>query len=375
MDNNDFFAGLFRNSFSFSLLDVLALIGLVQSVAVIVYILFRAGHWKHVIVPVLCFLVLGSAFVMDFGAGRLAEDLPVYRFFQNALWVLIPAFSVLMIVQVAEPGELPRPRYWVNLLPSLLAVIVGWVAGWAIERPEECGLWEACAVVRRLEAELIFGMLAGLVSILFVWLSRGAFASLRAGNESRAERYWLILSFIVMDLLYVFTTLLFVSDSASEAGYLLLRNVLGVGMCYVASTSLFRIYPPSVRLERKAFEGAPNEDDRILMEKIVSLFDLEKIYQEPNFSRFDLARELDISEARASRLVNICFGKSLPQVVNERRIRDSLQLLEQTDAQISVVADQVGFASLPTFNRVFRELMDLSPSEYRQGKSKLKNRA
>jgi AraC-like DNA-binding protein len=80
-----------------------------------------------------------------------------------------------------------------------------------------------------------------------------------------------------------------------------------------------------------------------------------------------LARELGISEARVSRLVSIAFEKSLPQVINERRIKDSLLLLDQTDAQISVVAEQVGFNSVPTFNRVFKDNMGISPSEYRSG--------
>ena len=99
--------------------------------------------------------------------------------------------------------------------------------------------------------------------------------------------------------------------------------------------------------------------------------DLDKVYQEANFSRADLARELNVSEANVSRIVSAHFGKSLPQLINELRIRDSLQLLEQTDAGMQIIAEQVGFSSLPTFNRVFKDVMNVSPSEYRQAKKQV----
>lgn len=63
--------------------------------------------------------------------------------------------------------------------------------------------------------------------------------------------------------------------------------------------------------------------------------------------------------------MSITYQKSLPQIINEHRVRDSLQLLAQTDAQISVIAEQVGFNSVPTFNRVFKDIQGISPSDYR----------
>ena len=119
-------------------------------------------------------------------------------------------------------------------------------------------------------------------------------------------------------------------------------------------------------VERKSIIKVASEQDKKTIEKIKNLLDLDKVYQEANFSRADLARELNISEANVSKLVSLHFGKSLPQLLNELRIRDSLQLLQQTEASVTVIAEQVGFASLPTFNRVFKDVMNMSPTEYRQ---------
>ncbi len=351
--------------FSFSLSEIFSLIGLVQAVAVIVYILFRAGHIRHVVVPVLCFFVLGTVFLLDFGYSRLAHEFPLYPYLQNSLWLAIPAFSVLLIIQVADLGVFPKVGYWATLLLPLAASLLGWAVGAGVLDDPSCHVLQYCGMDERMQAGTVLGIMSGLLCFLVLWVARGSFEPLSEDKETKSERFWLIISFIVINLSFIFVALLSVSDSVSGQAYFLLRDVLGVGMSYIASTSLFRIYPPSVKLEKKETEDTPNEEDLKLIKKLNQLLDFDKVYHELNFSRADLARELDISEARVSRLVSIAFDKSLPQVINERRIKDSLLLLEQTDAQISVVAEQVGFNSVPTFNRVFKENMGISPSEYR----------
>lgn len=352
--------------FSFSLYDIFAVIGLVQSVAVVVYIIFRSGHIRHVVVPVLCFAVLGTGFLLDFGASRIGGEFLSYPVFQHGVWLAFPAFSVLLIAQIADLGVFPRPVYWAALLAPVLAVVFGWGIGGFSGEKEICAVWSFCQFELRLQAIEISGMLAGLLSFLVLWIGRGAFEGVRGDKESKGERYWLIVSFVIINLLLMFVTLLHVSSEIDSSIYLLLRNILGVGAVYLASTSLFRIYPPSVKLEKGSLLQNLSNEDNELLERLKVLFGMDKIYQEPNFSRSDLSRELGTSEARVSKIVNCGFGKTLPQLINEHRIHDSLQLLSQTEAAISVIAEEVGFTSVPTFNRVFKDVMNVSPSEYRQ---------
>jgi len=89
------------------------------------------------------------------------------------------------------------------------------------------------------------------------------------------------------------------------------------------------------------------------------------VYQEPTYSRSDLARELNVAETAISRVINIYFGKSFPQVLNERRIVDAQRLLRETPAPVKQVAEEVGFNSMATFNRVFREAVGHTPTEFR----------
>jgi len=93
---------------------------------------------------------------------------------------------------------------------------------------------------------------------------------------------------------------------------------------------------------------------------------MEKVYHEPAYSRADLARECEVSEAALSRIINLHFSKTFPQLMNEHRIEDAKRMLKETDASVRTVAGEVGFNSLATFNRVFKELTGSSPGQFRQ---------
>ncbi len=356
---------LANTTLSFS--DLFSIIGIIQCVTVIVYILFRSGHWRHVIVPVLCFGFLLASFAFDFASTRFVSNIYINYIIRDVIWMMVPALSVLLIMQIADLGVLPRALFWINIPVLVSGLFLGWSGG-SIFGNQDCGLLSACNVDERFQFMRIVGALLGTLSLVSIWLGRDTLNRLRLEREAKGERYWLIVSLIVINLALIFLELFRISNAIDGLSFLLVRDVLGVGMVYLASTSLFRIYPPSVRLDKKEPAIEVSNEDKGLADKLQSLFDLEKIYQEGNFSRTALARELGVSETRVSRIVSLAYGKSLPQIINERRVQDSLQLLEQTDAQISLVAEEVGFNSVPTFNRVFKDIVGQSPSEYRNSR-------
>jgi AraC-like DNA-binding protein len=96
------------------------------------------------------------------------------------------------------------------------------------------------------------------------------------------------------------------------------------------------------------------------------LLNVDKVYQEQEYSRASFAAELGVSEATVSRLANDYLRKTIPQLLNEYRVEDAKVLLKETDAPIQIVAKEAGFPSLATFNRVFRDLSGKTPSEYRK---------
>ena len=80
-----------------------------------------------------------------------------------------------------------------------------------------------------------------------------------------------------------------------------------------------------------------------LAEKIKDLMALDKLYQEPAFSRADLARELDVSENVLSRVINCAFEKSFRKLLNDHRVDEAQLLLRDSDLQVTQIAFDVGF--------------------------------
>jgi transcriptional regulator GlxA family with amidase domain len=79
-----------------------------------------------------------------------------------------------------------------------------------------------------------------------------------------------------------------------------------------------------------------------------------------------LAKVAMVSEAHFIRTFKGTFGETPHRYLQRRRVERSLFLLRETERSITEVCLDVGFNSLGTFSRTFREIMGLSPSEYRQ---------
>ncbi|NHN29016.1 helix-turn-helix domain-containing protein [Paenibacillus agricola] len=73
---------------------------------------------------------------------------------------------------------------------------------------------------------------------------------------------------------------------------------------------------------------------------------------------------LHISPAYLSRLFKKEIGGSFLDFVTESKMNEARRLLTATDANISHIAEAVGY-SHRTFNRVFQRLLKMSPSDYR----------
>lgn len=345
----------------FTIPEMLSLIGVFQCVYILVYVLFRAGNLFRVLLPLLYFFVLGTGFFLDFASSYIGEITPYYDLIRWAAWFFGPSLSVLVIIQVAQTTESPSlVDYSVLLFIPLAMLFSLFMASQASQCtvPVECQvLWDW------LDAT---GLVAGAASLLMIWGHRELFTEIQKQKAGK-ERYWVILSIIFMNIFFlVAMSLRFGGDELVQEATIV-RTLIGLSFIYLVTTSLFRIYPQALLIShsRKKEEG-PTSDDQVLAEKITKLLELEKIYHEATYSRSDLAQELGVSEATVTRIIGQFFNKSFPQLLNERRIEDAKRLLLETEANIKTVAEEVGFNSLPSFNRVFKELAGISPSEYRK---------
>ena len=348
------------NTLQFSLPEILSLIGLSQCVYILVYMAFRSGNLKRALIPAFYFLFLGLGFFADFGHSFIGQTSPYYVVVQWFVWFIGPPLSVLLMVQIARIEKLPHAGLFGVLLLTPLAYLFAVTMSM---RDSECILPDACPIL--IDWLLVGGLVAGSISMLTIWFQRGVLEDLNREKRGK-ERYWLVLTLVFANLFFLCLMLMGLEYGFTDQRVVLARTLSGLAFVYLANTSLFRIYPQAMQLIGSSAKDELSVEEKQIALKIEKLVNMDKIYHEASYGRADLARELQIPETVASKIINIHFQKSFPQLLNERRVADAKQLLAETDASMKIVAEEVGFNSLATFNRVFKDMEGVAPSAYRK---------
>ncbi len=79
-----------------------------------------------------------------------------------------------------------------------------------------------------------------------------------------------------------------------------------------------------------------------------------------------MAEQSHMSVSYFSTLFKKSTGQTFINYLNHIRIEKAKQLLLQPELKVYEAAEQVGFASLPYFNRLFKQAEGISPNEYRK---------
>src|SRR3979490_2361173 len=79
----------------------------------------------------------------------------------------------------------------------------------------------------------------------------------------------------------------------------------------------------------------------------------------------ELARLASVSEPHFIRTFRATFGETPHRYLQRRRVERAMAMLRQTERSITDVCMAVGFPSLGTFSRTFREIVGESPRDYR----------
>ncbi|UOQ76780.1 helix-turn-helix transcriptional regulator [Hymenobacter sp. 5516J-16] len=92
----------------------------------------------------------------------------------------------------------------------------------------------------------------------------------------------------------------------------------------------------------------------------------ERPYLAPELTLGELATQLRTNTSWLSRVINAGCGQNFNDFINEYRIREAERRLRDPQFRhytLLAVALEVGFNSKSTFNRVFRKLRGVTPSE------------
>src|ERR1700758_2598 len=91
---------------------------------------------------------------------------------------------------------------------------------------------------------------------------------------------------------------------------------------------------------------------------------MDRAYAQP-LDVASLARLVHVSEAPFIRAFRATFGETPHRYLQRRRVERAMFLLRESDRSITDICLDVGFNSLGTFSRTFRDIVAVSPTDYR----------
>lgn len=275
-------------------------------------------------------LSTGNIVVFWLFTRALFDDDFRLSWWHGLIWALVTAFSFIGCVWIAPGGYVRFSVTVVNL------IVLGFIA---LAVVQTIGSWSADLVERRRRvrvfivcAAALYGGLNALLQIFVVGNNVGDLAN--AVNSG-------VLALVVAAIAYA--------------------------MMRVDGADLFPAAAPVILAQPAAAEDSA---DQKLIDALMRLMVDERIYRLENVTIGSLATRLKIPEYRLRRLINQRLGyRNFNVFLNNHRIEEAKAALAdpaQAKVPVITIAMDAGFQSLGPFNRAFKAVTGVTPTEYRR---------
>ncbi|MBN1756786.1 MAG: helix-turn-helix transcriptional regulator [Chitinispirillaceae bacterium] len=148
----------------------------------------------------------------------------------------------------------------------------------------------------------------------------------------------------------------------NTAELLILASILAA----VAVLMLLRLLPPRkkqasivITYDKKELRNYRDMDAKRIAEYVA------EHYSDAALTILTAGKSLGLSQKKIARVMNEEFTMSFKQYLTSIRIHEAKRLLQETDRLVFDIALEVGFNSISHFNRVFKNLTQTSPLEFR----------
>ncbi|WP_427969727.1 helix-turn-helix domain-containing protein [Altererythrobacter sp.] len=315
--------------------------------------LLLAGQVRRPIKIALAGLLAGAVAYLLNSSPAFRLDWPYHHFID--LMSLFTPFWVWIFARRLFEREPPQPLIWG------IVVLLGlsWFAGAFVPQTDPIGFYA------------IHILSLGLVADLFIAAFTGRADDLV--ERRRLVRLWLPILF-----------------AAQSGGILLFESIIGRAIPYppiqlinsllILALAMFSGFvllrtDPELLVETERDHPAPPDaaplspSETVLQEKLEQAMS-QGYYRTPGLTIAALAQHLGTPEHRLRALINRRLGhRNFSAFLNRHRIAEArAKLADKADVNLPVltIAMDLGYNSLPTFNRAFRAETGMTPTDYRR---------
>lgn len=315
---------------------------------------------------------------------------------------LFPQMTATKDIQIEQYKR--QLVYYYNILMSVILAIFGLIFTFII--PDKIMAWYLFGGLFLLDYTYLivrktYSVNVMVHSYIIIATLYNFYIMLAFWNNSIASFVWLIpiplAAYVFFSRKYVFIYSLFVLLNIA-AGYLISKNfsfdfpqhsqddvritdtILMVSNVAVISLLLFfkdkikrveiyheiesKIHTPETQTTQAA-EKIPFADE--LFEKIESVMQEKQLYKDVNFNISKLSTVMDINSSYISKSIRAKGYPNFNNYLNRYRIECVKRLLHENDIEkvtLMYIYTEAGFSNQSTFNRVFKQMENITPSEY-----------
>lgn len=278
-------------------------------------------------------LSTGNIVVFWLFTRALFDDEFRLQWWHGLIWAAVTAFSLVGCLWIAPGGNMRFQVIAVDL------IVLGFIA---LAVAQTINSWSADLVERRrrvrvfiVSAAALYGGLNAVLQILVAGSAGDVANTINAG----------VLACVVAAIAYA------------------MMRVDGADLFLPAAEPAATTAPsPAAAIE----DGA----DRKLVDALMRLMADERIYRQENITIGALAGRLKTPEYRLRRLINQRLGyRNFNVFLNNHRIEEAKAALAdpaQIEVPVITIAMDAGFQSLGPFNRAFKAVTGVTPTEYRR---------
>jgi AraC-like DNA-binding protein len=148
-------------------------------------------------------------------------------------------------------------------------------------------------------------------------------------------------------------------------------NVILISISFLTAVLIGLILIKKIKTKRNRILRKNLLDQELAEEtekRLYYLLEIEKIYRDEKLSLISLSDRLKITPHQLSWVINQKINKSFPSLVNFYRVEEvkkELSQSNQNETTILQIAFEAGFSTKTSFNRTFKKITGLTPSQYR----------
>ncbi len=207
----------------------------------------------------------------------------------------------------------------------------------------------------------------------FVYIGIYIFWSLKKLNQFRLQVTnnvlvnWYRIILIAYSVFLLLHLLYFITQPIGKFNFALINQLSMLAMSFIIQgiafklmdrSSLFKVKTPNLgELEKRT------EHEKLIVRK----FEVDKIHLNDELSLQEFSDSVSLPPPYVSELINQKFNCSFKKLVSRYRIKEAKQIIEESaekKVKLIDIAFQSGFNNKVSFYRAFKDLENISPSEY-----------